>query len=96
MTQQYVLERVREILTDSSISHIAIRCDRALQLIDKSLKDMSASEYLDYLIDTAKLHESGGTTIGVKATELNTLKVLIASERLQQQTLARNKNGNPA
>jgi hypothetical protein len=62
---------------------------------------MNAETYLDYLIDTAALHASGGTSIGVQPSELKTLKVLFESEKaqftLQSQFVAKvTKNGNPA
>jgi hypothetical protein len=58
---------------------------------------MSVDQYLEHLIDTAKLHAAGDTSIAIQPSELVTLKTLIASERLRrQQTFATTKNGNPA
>lgn len=62
---------------------------------------MSALEYLDYLIDTAKLHAAGNTSIGIQPGELATLKTLFESERatftIQPQFVAKvTRNGNPA
>lgn len=62
---------------------------------------MNALEYLDYLIETAALHATGGTSIGIQPSELKTLKALFESEKaqfaIQPQFVAKvTKNGNPA
>jgi hypothetical protein len=56
---------------------------------------MNADQYLDYLIDTAKLHAAGDTSIGIQPSELVALKAIFASEKAKL-TLNVNKNGNPA
>jgi hypothetical protein len=49
------LEKVRDTLTDSSISHVAIRCDRALQMIDKAImeRDVTLPVEIAYLLKKA-------------------------------------------
>lgn len=55
MIHPKTLVEVRDILTDSSISHVAIRCDRALQAIDKAIsyRDETLPGEIAFLLNKA-------------------------------------------
>ena len=47
---------------------------------------MTALQYIDYLIQSAEMIESGQTSIAIQPVELRTLKHFMLLEKAQQET----------